>query len=231
MITSDAEIKIEKKITDNLYLLSVKLDKYRKWTPGMFMQLSLEKKGASEPWLDSRAFSFASWGSSKALILVRREGTFTQTLISQAQYGFKSTVKYPFGSFLLNENSDKVFLAGGSGISVFLSYLDFLNYRGSQKSCLALFHSVKSSYEELNQIYWDKIPSYTKVYQFITDENDKGYTGRLTDEFLFNRSNKIDNVNFYICGPTRFNDYWASKVKERGLIPRVEQWINKVNLV
>ena len=231
MITSDAEIKIEKKITDNLYLLSVKLDKYRKWTPGMFMQLSLEKKGASEPWLDSRAFSFASWGSSKALILVRREGTFTQTLISQAQYGFKSTVRYPFGNFLLNENSDKVFLAGGSGISVFLSYLDFLNYRGSQKSCLALFHSVKSSNEELNQIYWDKIPSSTKVYQFITDESDKGYTGRLTDEFLFYHSSKISNVNFYICGPTPFNDYWARKIKEWGFVPHVEQWINKVNLV
>ena len=231
MITSDAEIKIEKKITDNLYLLSVKLDRYRKWIPGMFMQLSLEKKGASEPWLDSKAFSFASWGSSRALILVRKEGTFTQSLISKAKYGFKSTVRYPFGSFLLNENFDKVFLAGGSGISVFLSYLDYLNYNDSLNSHLDLFYSAKSSNEDLNHIYWDKILGSTNIYQFITDENDNGYTGRLTDEFLFNHSNKIDNVKFYICGPTRFNDYWSSKVKERGLIPRVEQWINKVNLV
>ena len=88
MITTNAFISIEKKISENVFVLSVEIERYREWIPGMFMQVSLEQKSASEPWLDSRAFSFASWGSRKAKILVRKEGYFTSTLIEKSLDGF-----------------------------------------------------------------------------------------------------------------------------------------------
>ena len=208
MITTKAIFKIEKEINENLYLISVTLEKYKKWVPGMFMQVSLDHKSASEPWLDSRAFSFASWGSEKALILVRREGTFTKRLISDSKKGFSGTVRYPFGNFLLLPDSNLVFLAGGAGISVFLSYLDFLNLEDYRTHELEIFHSSKSSKEAVERIYWNKIPISTKIYQFVTDKADINYTGRLTSDFLFSHSEKLDQKKFYICGPPQFNEYW-----------------------
>ena len=143
MITTTAKIKLRKKISDNLFLLSINLEKYKEWIPGMFMQISLDVRSGSNYWLDSKAFSFASWGSQEARILVRREGSFTTQLISQSEKGFVASIRYPFGDFLLNSDSDKVFIAGGAGISVFLSYLDFITLRGSDNKVTLLFYSAK----------------------------------------------------------------------------------------
>ena len=229
MITTKAIFKIEKEINENLYLISVTLEKYKKWVPGMFMQVSLDNKSASEPWLDSRAFSFASWGSEKALILVRKEGTFTTRLISDAKKGFSGTVRYPFGNFLLLPDSSMVFVAGGAGISVFLSYLDYMNLEDHHTNELEIFHSAKSSEESIKRIYWNEIPLSIKLYQFITDKADINYTGRLTTDFLFSHTDNFSRKRFYICGPPQFNEYWIESLNDKGIIPYTEQWINQVN--
>ena len=152
MITTTAKIKLRKKISDNLFLLSINLEKYKEWIPGMFMQISLDVRSGSNYWLDSKAFSFASWGSQEARILVRREGSFTTQLISQSEKGFVASIRYPFGDFLLNSDSDKVFIAGGAGISVFLSYLDFITLHGNNNKVTVLFYSAKRIGESLLRI-------------------------------------------------------------------------------
>ena len=65
MITTKAEIRLEKKIGNTLFLLSVTLQRYKQWIPGMFIQLSLTERTASEPWLNGHSFSFASWEAKK----------------------------------------------------------------------------------------------------------------------------------------------------------------------
>jgi len=228
MITTEAYISTERKVSNNLFLLSVDIGKYRQWVPGMFMQVSLEKKGASEPWLDSRAFSFASWGSSKARILVRREGTFTSMLIERAQDSFTTSIRYPFGNFLLNSKSKKIFLAGGAGISVFLSYLDYLNLENADKESVIILHSTRNEDETTGKIYWRKIPNNVHLLQFITNREDKGYTGRFSMNTIQTLISELNNWSFYICGPPSFNTFWYENLKSIGVVPKVEQWVNEV---
>ena len=228
MITTEAHISLERKVSHNLFLLSVEIDKYRPWVPGMFMQVSLEKKGASEPWLDSRAFSFASWGSSKARILVRREGTFTSTLIESAQDGFITSIRYPFGNFLLNSRSNKMFLAGGAGISVFLSYLDYLNLEDTAKESVIILHSTRNEDETIRKIYWGKIPNNAHLLQFITNRECREYTGRFSMNTIKNLISDWHDWSFYICGPPSFNTIWYENLKAIGLMSNLEQWINEV---
>ena len=73
MITSEAYVTQLKEVDRDVYLLEIRLSKYKTWFPGMFMQLSLHPLSASSYWLDSRAFSFASYGSSDVKILVKKE--------------------------------------------------------------------------------------------------------------------------------------------------------------
>jgi NAD(P)H-flavin reductase len=228
MITTEAHISLERKVSNNLFLLSVDIEKYRQWVPGMFMQVSLEKKGASEPWLDSRAFSFASWGSSKVRILVRREGTFTSTLIEKALNGFITSVRYPFGNFLLNSGSKKIFLAGGAGISVFLSYLDYLNLEDTVKESVIILHSTKNEDETIRKIYWEKIPNNVHLMQFITNSKDRRYTGRFSMNTVESLISEWHDWSFYICGPPSFNAFWYESLKAIGVIANLEQWINEV---
>ncbi|MCL4480721.1 MAG: hypothetical protein M1113_04470 [Candidatus Thermoplasmatota archaeon] len=228
MITTNAEIRVERELSERLFMLSVKLERYKQWVPGMFMQISLERKSSSEPWLDSRAFSFASWGCDKASILVRKEGNFTTTLISKAKEGFITSVRYPFGNFLLTSDRNKIFIAGGAGASVFLSYLDYLNAKIGTSEKVLLFHSARMECESLGKIYTNSVANNISLKQFITDRNDPNYTGRLTIEALLNTVKDINNFEFYVCGPPQFNNHWNEKLKAFGVIPKLEQWENQV---
>lgn len=228
MITTNAEINIERELSDRLFILSVKLERYKQWVPGMFMQISLERKSASEPWLDSRAFSFASWGSDKATILVRKEGNFTRALISKAKEGLTTSVRYPFGNFLLNSDRNKIFIAGGAGVSVFLSFLDYLNTKNYTTETVLLFHSAKTESESLKKIYTKSVANNMLLRQYITDRNDPNYTGRFTIRVLLNSIKDIENFEFYICGPPEFNNYWNEGLKVFGIMGKLEQWENQV---
>ena len=223
MITTNAEIRVERELSDRLFILSVKLERYKEWVPGMFMQISLERKSASEPWLDSRAFSFASWGSDKATILVRKEGNFTTALISKAKEGITTSVRYPFGNFLLNSNKNKIFIAGGAGVSVFLSFLDYLSAKDYTTETVILFHSARNESESLGKIYRNSVANNVLLRQFITDRNDPNYTGRFTIEALLNLVKDKNNFEFYVCGPPEFNNYWSEELKVFGIMPKLEQ--------
>lgn len=228
MITTKAEFHLEKKISDTLFLLSVKLQRYKQWIPGMFIQVSLKERTASEPWLDGHSFSFASWGSINALILVRKEGMFTTELIRRSIEGFTTTVRYPFGDFLLNSTKNKVFLAGGAGISVFLSYFDFINLSGTDSGDILLFYTAKRKSESIENIYSNNIPNFVSVKTFITGAGESGYTGRFTLEDLISTISDLKDKEYFICGPSNFNSYWKDKLNALGIIPNIEQWENVV---
>ena len=226
MITTNAEIYIERELSDRLFVLSVKLERYKQWVPGTFMQISPERKSASEPWLDSRAFSFASWGSDKATILVRKEGNFTTALLSKAKEGLTTSVRYPFGNFLLNSDNNKILIAGGAGVSVFLSFLDYLNAKNHTTEKVLLFHSAKRESESLRKIYTKSVANNVLLRQSITDKNDPNYTGRFTIRALLNSVKDKINFEFYVCGPPEFNNYWFEELKVFGIMPKLEQWEN-----
>lgn len=228
MITTRAEIHIEKQVSETLFLLSVELERYKQWVPGMFMQITLKEKNASQPWLDGHSFSFASWGSDKALILVRREGPFTIGFVDKAKNGFTTSVRYPFGDFLLNVGKNKVLVAGGAGISVFLSYLDYINITHESSEKVFLVHSTKRMSESVNNIYNGTIPENVSIAQFITDNKEASYTGRPTFDDLKNFVPDLYAKDYFICGPPGFNSYWSGMLKSFGMLPKVEQWENKV---
>ena len=226
MITSPANISVSKKISESLYLLDVKLDKFRQWVPGMFLQLALEPKSGSEPWLDSRAFSIASWGDANAKLLVRVEGNFTRRLTTLAEKGFTATVRYPFGSFFLNSKGPKVFLAAGAGISVFLSQLDYLKKNNINED-LIIYHQAKKDAEALSRIYWMGIPDNVSVRQYISRECSTIHkNGRFTlEEISIEVGKSIERWSFYICGPPGFNSYWSRILSANGLEAKTESWI------
>ena len=226
MITTDAEIKMEREVSESLFLLSVTLERYKQWIPGMFMQISLKNKTASEPWLDGRAFSFASWGSGKAFILVRKEGAFTTTLIDLSKDTFITSVRYPFGDFLLNSMESKVLIAGGAGVSVFLSYLDYLKYASDVAGDVLLVHSVKRQSEVVKNIYTNSIPNNVSIKQFITKSDEPEYTGRSSIKVIQNSISDLNNREYFICGPSKFNSYWQAELRNFGITPRIEQWEN-----
>ena len=225
MITTDAEIELEKEISPTLAVFRVVPEKKANWFPGMFMQLSLVRKTASEPWLDSKPFTIASWGDDFMRIIVRKEGKFTTELFSKGESGISGSIRYPLGNFLINTDERKVLLAGGAGVSAFTAYLDFIGIKGLNDK-VHLYHSSGTKCESLNEFYWGKIPDNFTVHIKLTREKLDGVYGkRLTLDDLRGSLDDMTAYEYYICGPTGFTEYWMKSLSGGKFSVRSESWI------
>lgn len=94
--------------------------------PGQFMHLALDAYDPSGHWPDSRAFSIASPPSDRERIeiTVSEVGRFTRRVMGLVG-GEEVWVKLPYGEFTVEcgDESGVVLVAGGTGITPFLSFL------------------------------------------------------------------------------------------------------------
>lgn len=95
-----------------------------KYYPGQFLHLALEEYDASSNWPESRCFSMQTPpDSDKLKITFAIKGEFTKKMADTLQTGSRVTLKLPYGDLFtqLHDKQKSVFVAGGTGITPFLS--------------------------------------------------------------------------------------------------------------
>lgn len=167
--------KIKTKVTgiieysDDIRLYSLKTsNKNFDFKCGQFLQLAIDEYDASFPWPESRCFSIISSPANKDYIdiLVSRKGNFTARMFNELALDDTVWVKLPYGDFNFDteNNRELFFIAGGTGISPFISFLRLLSdneirnrinlYYGVRESSLIifndLFEEVKAKYNNIN---------------------------------------------------------------------------------
>jgi ferredoxin-NADP reductase len=117
-------------------------------------------------------------------------------------------IKLPYGEFVINPSAELVVLiAGGTGITPFISYLESAFYKDHGQSVI-MYHGVQSI-ERL--VYMDtlnqakvRIPGF-KMYLYVEDrstEMDSATIGRLDIANIYNRTKKLGNSReYYLSGP------------------------------
>jgi NAD(P)H-flavin reductase len=212
VLTSKCTVKKIREIDERLKLITFKIEKYIPWEPGMFLQLSLDKYDPSKPWPESRAFSFASYGEDEAKILVRKEGEFTTRLFNELKENNEFYIRYSFGEFILSDPGDKVFIAAGTGISVFLSYIDYV-IKENIKDEIIIFHSIKNSKELITKYIDKEIPDNIKLTTHITREKVEEYPNeRIEIEDILNKIDEQKDYSYYICGSDNFVKKYESEL-------------------
>lgn len=96
-----------------------------KYAPGQFLHLALDEEydGTSQ-WPDSRCFSMQSNPNEETIrITYSVKGDFTKQMEMQLKVGSEVWLKLPYGDLFTQPHSkvDTVFIAGGTGITPFLS--------------------------------------------------------------------------------------------------------------
>jgi len=204
----------------------LKLDKFRKYDAGSFVQLTLEQVTPSQVWPDSRTFSIASYSSEYITLIIQRVGYYTNRIFDELRLGSRCTLKYPFGDlFNKNHADDKhIFLAGGLGITPFFSLLDYFQQQEKQTN-LHLLYSVKHTSDIL---YQDKITSalQNRAQYFTTREPESGYNSRrIVLEDILDISGENRDTHLYICGSKDFNDHFASILRSVGFSSiHMDEW-------
>ncbi len=95
-----------------------------RFKPGQFLHLALDAYDPSGPWPESRCFSIQSCCSDELLTITYAvKGVFTQRMAAEIVPGHQVWLKLPFGDIFDqgHDQSNCVFIAGGTGITPFLS--------------------------------------------------------------------------------------------------------------
>jgi ferredoxin-NADP reductase len=101
--------------------------------PGQFLHLAMDPYDPSSNWPESRVFSIASSPTRRETlkIIFAVKGAFTRRMFEEIHEGDEVWVKLPYGDFTFPDDERTLILvAGGTGITPFLSYLEYATDRG-----------------------------------------------------------------------------------------------------
>jgi predicted ferric reductase len=190
--------KIENPLPD-IYVLSFKsLEKPFKYLPGQFLHLALDEYDPSMPWPESRCFSIQSSGNQESLkITYAVKGKFTKRMAEELKVGKCVYLKLPYGELFSKEhNKEKtVFIAGGTGITPFLSL--FTNKQFNNYINPVLYFGVKNENYNLykSEIEIAKQINFGFQIRIFEQESD----GILNIEQIFKECGSLST--FFISGP------------------------------
>ena len=184
---------------DGVYTLELEsLNKPFKFDPGQFLHLALAQYDPAGQWPDSRCFSIQSSPNEELIkITYSIKGQFTSRMQKELKIGSEVTLKLPYGNLFTQAHNKEntVFIAGGTGITPFLSlfnhssfavYTNPVLYAGFSSQSMNLYKTELEIAQKINPNF-----KYTTVYE---DTN-----GTL-DIFKIYKISTPDS-SFFISGP------------------------------
>ena len=191
-------VSIYNPVTD-LYTIQLEsLNGPFKYTPGQFLHLALDPYDPSYAWPESRCFSMQSSPQDKLIkITFAVKGVFTKRMATEMKVDKLLNIKLPYGDLFTQEHSKEntIFIAGGTGITPFLSlftdssfasYSNPVLYAGFRNKDMNLYHAELQKAEEIN-------PELT-ILMTYQDES-----GILNKQKIL-KDNNLRNF-YYISGP------------------------------
>jgi predicted ferric reductase len=165
------------------------------YTPGQFIYVSFHTKGISG---ESHPFSISSAPNPKNVtLLIKALGDYTNW-ISKIPIGARAEIEGPYGrfSYMYHMNMNQLWIAGGIGITPFLSMARTL---GATPVSIDLYYCVRNGEEAVYlselQAHTERVPGF-RVIPWYT----KTY-GRLTGDIITKTSGDVHIRDAFICGP------------------------------
>ncbi len=168
-----------------------------KYLPGQFLHLALDEEydGYSQ-WPDSRCFSIQSNPNEEVIrITYSVKGEFTRQMEEQLKPGSELWLKLPYGDLFsqLHNKENTVFIAGGTGITPFLSlfthesFNDYINPK--------IYLGFRSREYNIYQSELESLCNSSKFIKFFYEDED----GIINIQNIFIENGA--NTNYFTSGP------------------------------
>jgi len=211
------EVRQEAEDIWSLFFKGPRLD----YKPGQFMFIQLLRDGQlSSP----HPFTISSSPTAEHLsITPKKLGDFTMT-IKDTSVGDRAFIDAPYGvfSFLNYSGKEPVFIAGGIGITPFMSMLRYM-YERKLDQKVTLFWANRSEknlcfHEELEKM--EKEMPGLQVIPVMSDQPDwEGEKGHIKGPMIMNYIDTLENKEFYVCGPPAMSRAVISELKQINVTP------------
>ena len=167
-----------------------------KYHPGQFLHLALDEYDPSGQWPESRCFSMQS-APGKELIRITYavKGIFTSRMQQELKPGKQVTMKLPYGDLFMkpHKKMNNVFIAGGTGITPFLSLFTHESFKEYTNPRIYLgFRSKKYNIYDSELSF--SLKSHTLLNIFYED-----IEGSLDICKIFSKNGT--NSDYFISGP------------------------------
>jgi len=205
------KVKQIKQETKDVFSLVFEKPKDFRFYAGQYLDYELSN--------DTRAFTISASPTEDFLMLSTKHGhtPFKKALI-KLKIKDQISSSHPAGTFILDEKSPAVFIAGGIGITPFRSMIKWA-FDQKLKTPMALFYSNSDNdfpfKKSLNQ-WRKKLPNLKIIYINTTKE------GYLNFETIKNSKFNIQNSIFYLAGPPKMVDSFEKIL--------LEQKVDKTNI-
>jgi len=201
-----------------------------KFHAGQFLHLALDDYRPDSQWPESRVFSIASSPSERASALavtISVKGRFTERIFRTLEPGSECWLKLPYGEFLFPADRRLVLIAGGVGITPYLSLLKQMLEEKSEQA-VSLCYGVRSAehylFGDLLGRCEAELPNFSKTV-YCEDGSAPGQKGILDIDAI--RSAAPEGSLFYLSGPPVMIRTFKSRLHDLGVESeriRVDDW-------
>ena len=225
LFTVSDKVKESDSIT-SFYLKPIDGEKLSSFLPGQYVTVRLHMDG--EPYLLNRQYSLTNVPNEEFYrISVKQDATVSNYLHASVQIGDTIELTAPAGDFTMNlhESNPIHFIAGGVGITPFISMLHALASHKSERQ-ISVIHatqneSVQAFRHEIENLSKD-LP-YLSAEHFYSEMNDAQITtdhqhaGRVDKETLQKLVDADHQAVFFVSGPVPFMKFVIHTLYEMGV--------------
>jgi ferredoxin-NADP reductase len=212
-------VAIENKI-EGVYTLSFSSEKGFKYSPGQFLHIAIDPDyDGSGQWPESRCFSLQSSPTEEyAKITYAVKGDFTRQMEKTLKVGSEVWLKLPYGELFEQEHNKAktVFIAGGTGITPFLSLFTDESFRAYENPNIYLGFRSK----EYN-IYDEALNSMFQIRENSSNSCNSSpfvqlvYIEMLDIDAIFAKNGT--DASYFISGPPVMIKLFKQSLIEKGV--------------
>lgn len=212
-----------------------------RFKPGQFLHLTLDDYDPSGFWPESRVFSIASSPAQRDYLKIAYSvrGRYTARMENELNPGRTVWVKMPYGDLVIRDANNVALLAGGTGITAFIAFIDgltnefhnniFLAY-GARKPELLLYRDIIDAKAETNNGF------HASYFVETDDKNISGSTSGQSPEFfkgflsidaIWNQLKNPQETTYYIAGPPVMIQALTENLLKKDISPemiKVDAW-------